>query len=200
MALKAEYYYRSLQKHLPQGAAWPSDDDTPLNKLLLGLAQELARIDTRGHDLLREADPRTTYEMLSDWETAAGLPEECWLNFATDLTETRRTALLMRVLQEGGQSKAYFLKIAAILGYPNATITERVAASCTSSCAGSLNTATAGWPFVWQLNLPATLITVATCTGSCQSVLREWGDDILECVMNRLKPAQTHIVFSYGGQ
>lgn len=77
MALTAEQYQSQLLELLPLGAVWPRDLDTGLAKLLLAKADEFARVDGRADQLIEEADPRTTSEMLSDWERVVGLPDEC---------------------------------------------------------------------------------------------------------------------------
>lgn len=201
MALTAADYKANLQGLLPHGPAWPSGEDTALADLLDGLAQELARVDRRADDLLSESDPRTTYEMLLDWEGAAGLPDACWMLslLSGNSIGTRKAALLARWTGLGGQSKAYFIDLAEKLGYPGTTITEYKAMTCGSVCTDSLNTSTVGWCYTWRLNLPETRISVMECTGSCADHLRDWGDDIIECVVRKFRPAHTHVIFAYGG-
>lgn len=199
MALTASDYLSNLQALLPSGPAWPRESDASLTKMLDGIAQELARIDARCDDVLNESDPRTAYEMLADWEEAAGLPDACWVLLSGTSVATRRAALLARWTGLGAQNVAYFCDLAARLGYPNATVTEYKPASCISDCTAPLNTASAGWPYAWRLNLEETRVTNMDCTGSCTDSLRDWGDDILECVIRKLRPAHTHVIFAYGG-
>lgn len=40
-------------------------------------------------------------------------------------------------------------------------------------------------------------IEFARCGSSCGTRLRWWGDALLECLMKRYKPAQTHVLFAY---
>lgn len=198
MALSANDYLLALQGLLPQGPAWPRADDAPLTELLNGLAQELARIDQRCDDLLEQSDPRTTYEMLADWEGMAGLPDACWALLGSNPVAARRAALVMRLTGQGGQSAAYFISIANMLGYADASVTEFMPMTCQSVCTAPLNTASAGWPYLWQINLPETRVTVMDCTGACTDSLRDWGDDVLECVIRKNRPAHTTVRFSYG--
>ncbi|MEW6612715.1 MAG: putative phage tail protein [Pseudomonadota bacterium] len=195
MALSAADYTAQLQALLPQGAAWPRDADATLTKLLRALAEELARVDARAEDLLDEADPRTAYELLADWERVAGLPDPCTPAGAS--LEARRLSLVQRLTMLGGASRQYFIDLAAALGYAGATVSEFRPFSCTSECDDALNPAPA-WPHAWQLNLPATRITPATCTSGCDAYLAVWGDSTLECVVERLKPAHTEVLFTYG--
>ncbi len=198
MALSANDYREQMQGLLPQGPAWPRADDAPLTKLLDGLAQELARVDASGDDLLNESDPRLAYETLSDWERVAGLPDRCWMTFYSNSVASRRDALLMRLTGLGGQSPGYFATLAVMLGYTDVSVTEYTPMTCASSCNASLNTASVGWPFTWTLSLPIDRIAVMPCNGACTDSLRDWGDDILECVIRKLRPAHTTVLFSYG--
>lgn len=195
MALTAAAYLAQLQALLPQGAAWPRDADATLTQLLAALAEELARVDLRADDLLNEADPRTTYELLTDWERVAGLPDPCTPDDAS--IDERRMSLVQRLTMLGGASAAYFIALAEVLGYPGATVTEFRPFTCVSDCNDFLNPAPT-WTHQWRLSLPASRITVMNCASPCNASLRTWGDSTLECVVNRLKPAHTDLTFTYG--
>lgn len=121
MGLSAEQYRAQLQALLPPGAAWTREPGSVLSQFLLALADELARVDLRADDLIAEVDPRTTFEMLSDWERVFGLPAPCVP--AGQTTTERRNALVAKVTAVGGQSRAYFLAIANALGYVGANWT-----------------------------------------------------------------------------
>lgn len=195
MALTAAEYLAQLQALLPPGAAWRRDEGSALTEFLNALAEELARIDQRIDALLNEADPRTTYELLADWERVAGLPDPCTPADAS--IEERRLSLVQRLTMLGGASRQYFIDLAASLGYPGATVTEFRPFTCVSECEDSL-TQPPDWPHTWQLNLAETRITNMTCVSACNAALRSWGDFTIECVVRRLRPAQTHVLFAYG--
>lgn len=195
MALTAAEYLAQLQALLPPGAAWRRDEGSALTEFLNALAEELARIDQRVDALLNESDPRTTYELLADWERVAGLPDPCTPADAS--IEERRLSLVQRLTMLGGASRQYFIDLAASLGYPGATVTEFRPFTCVSECEGSLTQAP-DWPHTWQLNLAETRITNMTCVSACNAALRSWGDFTIECVVRRLRPAQTHVLFAYG--
>jgi Uncharacterised protein conserved in bacteria (DUF2313) len=88
MAL-AEAYARTLRFLLPPGKL-QRELDAFLAKLLLANAQELARVDQRGQDLITEADPRTTTELLPDFEKMLAL--------SGDATLAERRARVVSVL------------------------------------------------------------------------------------------------------
>lgn len=192
MARTATQYLHQLQALLPQGAAWTREPGTILASLLDALAQEPARVDARGDALVRESDPRTTQEMIADWERAFGLPVPCtWLASSLNL---RRSALHANVISTGGQSRAYYIGVAAALGY-TITITEfrpfTVGDHVDDPIYGE------DWAYAWQVNAPAETVTYFSATSGAGDALAEWGNARLECAISRIKPAHTIVIFSY---
>lgn len=197
MALTAADYLAQLQALLPQGFAWPRQADAALTKLLLAWADEMARIDGRAADLVEEADPRTTAELLADWERVAGLPDPCVAALGiSQTTAQRRAALVAKLTTIGGQSAAYYIALAASLGY-TITVTEFNPFQAGSDAGDALTND--GWRFVWQVNAPAAnIVEFAAGRSSAGEPLRSWDNELLECVINRLRPAHTHVLFAYG--
>ncbi len=194
MALTAENYLQQLQGLLPRGKAWVRDAGAKLTLLLTGVAQEFARIDVRNNDLINEADPRTTTELIADWERNAGLPDIC---VTVDQTiAQRRTALVSKLTMLGGQSRQYFIDLADSMGYPSATINEFRPMNCNDNCNYALNSEADR--FFWKINLPSDGATyVMNCNDPCNSPLQAWGDEAIECRINHYKPAHTNVLFAY---
>lgn len=192
MGMTADDYLAQLQALLPQGPAWPRDAGATLTKLLQAMADELARIDGRAAQLIEEADPRTTDELLADWERVAGLPDSCVT--AAQSTAQRRAALHAKLTTLGGQSTAYFIALAASLGY-TVTITE----FHLHTVEDDVNYPLYGhpWRFAWQVNAPQNTVGTLSVTDTVADPLAWWGNELLECVIRRLKPAHTHVLFAY---
>lgn len=185
-------YARQLKQLLPIGAAWNVDSDSVLSKFVLGLAEELARVDQRARNLLDETDPRTVSELLADWEAAFGLPDPC---VGPGQTETqRRAALLARVTGLGGATPAYFIATAAALGY-TVTVTEFSPFDVDDDCDTVI--LSEAWAYAWQVNGPLNTVVEFTCEDGADEPLAQWSNASLECVLSRLKPAHTYILFSY---
>ena len=54
------------------------------------------------------------------------------------------------------------------------------------------------WRYYWQVNMPAaTQITEMTAISNCTDSLRMWGDTIAECVLTKLAPSHTYVIFKY---
>lgn len=198
MAVTTQENLQQLLGLLPRGPAWPREPGTVLYLQLENFAEELARINVRIIDMLNEADPRTTYELLADWERVAGLPDPCVT--ADNLTvEQRLAALVAKITMRGGQSRQYFIDLAASLGYPGATIDEFLPMTCEDDCDDAL------WSeddiFTWQINLPSDgALFIATCDSPCDTPLQSFGDEAIECRINRLKPAHTTVIYAYVGE
>jgi len=193
MGMSSAQYRQQLQALLPPGLAWPTGEDAQLTQLLDAMAQELARVDARAGNLRDEADPRTTYEMLTDWERVAGLPTPCMAGVSQTLAE-RRDALHARIAERGGQSRAYFIALAERAGY-TITISEFDPYTVDSDVDALL--VGDDWRFAWQVNAPATTIREATVESAMDDPFRTWGNTQLECIISGDKPAHTVVLFAY---
>jgi uncharacterized protein YmfQ (DUF2313 family) len=195
--LDADDFTQALADLLPVGALWPRDPDTTLMALVAGLAAGANAAHQRAQDLLmRESDPAQTVELLPDWERAYGLPDTCAPE-GQGLQE-RQAALQARIAALGGQSRAYFIAVAAALGF-EITIEEfRPFRADRSTVETALNDAP--WPFTWRVHAPEqTIILFRTDRSTADEPLSRASNQILECVLSRLAPAHTTVLFSYGG-
>ena len=181
--LAASDYLALLRNLLPLGPAWTDDPHAAVSRMFEGLAQELARIDGRCWALIHEADPRSTQELLTDWQREFGLPDPCVQ--ALGGTQTRaqlRAALLGRLNSVGGSTAAYFTEVAATLGFA-IRITEFLGSNT---------------PYQWQVevSIGKSLTQFSFASQFCEP-WATWGSTLLECVLKRLAPAHTDLVFSY---
>src|SRR4051812_28592617 len=102
---RVEIYTKLLKRLLPPGRAWVASDGGHLSGLFSGLAEELSRAHVRGLALIEEMDPRTTFELLEDWERICGLPDAC-TGLGTTLQD-RRNQIVARLLLGGPQNKQF---------------------------------------------------------------------------------------------
>jgi uncharacterized protein YmfQ (DUF2313 family) len=200
-----EDYGNAFLSLLPQGQAWPKYPGTTLDLACRGLAEYWGFVDSRAADLLeRESDPRTTIELLPDWERNWGLPDPCYT--APQTIGERQLALIMRMTMLGAQSRDFFMGVAAMLGY-TITITEYRTFVC-----GVANGELSEYPyyglgpetnrFYWTVHVDNAKLVWFRVTSGQTGVdphLRIGVFDDLECLLNRWKPAHTHIIFDYSG-
>lgn len=189
-------YLEQLKTLLPPGQAFPREAGTTLHNLLDGMSIELARVDGRGEALPLEANPASTNELLTDWERVAGLPDKC-SGVLEETLQGRKNALIAKLTSTGGQSPAYFIELASVLGY-TVTIEEFRPFRAGMSSAGDALT-NGPWVFTWRLHAPETsIIAFRAGVSAAGERLRTWGNDTLECKINQLKPAHTIALFAYG--
>jgi len=193
--VSAHDYTDQLAQLMPRGVLWDdlTQNDSEFMNWLAALAEEFARIDARATDIIDETDPRTMYEMLYDWEQYLNLPDACVGQAET--LEQRREAVHQLLTSVGGQSRQYFITVASRIGFV-ISITEfnpfTVSSLVDEAVLGQ------NWQFAWQVNAPAETVTELTVLSDVNSALAGWGNSRLECILNRLKPAHTTILFSYG--
>ncbi|WP_267355593.1 MULTISPECIES: putative phage tail protein [unclassified Methylobacterium] len=195
-------YAQAFANLLPTGAAWSRDPASTLMQLIRGQAEIWgAVVDPRAADLLEiETDPRFTLELLGEWERAYGLPDPC-VPVVQTLPE-RRQALAQKIAMQGGQSRAFFIGVAAALGYA-ITITEYVpfqfGLSSFGGSHGRFNPP--GFRYCWTVRVGNRRLTRfqfgASSFGRDPLLDTRRAEDI-ECIFGRIKPAHTLLFFNYG--
>jgi uncharacterized protein YmfQ (DUF2313 family) len=200
---------------LPRGQAWPRYIGSTLVQTIDGLAGYWGFVDSRAADLLEiESDPRTTFELLPDWERAWGLPDPC---FADPLTiAARQQILVLWMTMLGAQSRQFFIDIlASRLGY-TVTITEFApfmagVSNCGDTRPLPLDPNPLIGDFRWYIGPPemrfywtvhvglARLLWFRASSGQAgvDPHLRIGLAEDLECLLRRWKPAHTELVFDY---
>ncbi len=113
---------RALGQLLPPGVVLPREPGTVMGRLLEGLAGEPETLNNRTGDLIEEADPRTTVEMVDDWERVLGLPSTCGTPPGT--LEGRRAAIIGRLVTNTNSSRAALEALGEAMGQ-TVRITER---------------------------------------------------------------------------
>jgi uncharacterized protein YmfQ (DUF2313 family) len=194
VALTAEAYRDQLLALLPSGAIWTRDPDSVLGQLLMALAEELARAGERLEDLLDEADPRTTFEMLTDWEALCGLPDECYGD--ADTLAQRRAAVLEHLTGQTGIRPVDYEAMAAAHGH---------AAECIEFTplragfrVGDRSYGTA-WAYVMRMEsgAPADVEYFHAGVSCAGDRLAIQGDKKYECMINSHVQAHLEVQFSY---
>ncbi|OWO82464.1 phage tail protein [Photorhabdus luminescens] len=190
-----EDYTSALNGLLPAGLAWTRQHSSVMSAVAKAIARSYYRSDRDAWGLIEGAFPATATIMLPEWEKSLGLPDDCGIG-EVDTIPLRQKTVVSRLLRDGGQSKEFFVNLAATMGY-TITITEyRQARAGQSRCGEALNGE--DWPFVWRINAPKTTIFYAVAGGSyCGDPLRSWGNKRLECQFNRLCPSHTILQFGY---
>lgn len=189
-------YTNQLHQLMPAGLAWSRVRGSVMDRLLQGMAEEPARIEARAIYLaLEEFYAQSTRELLPEWEKEYGLPDECTTLGVT--YEERIENLLRKIRTVGGQSIAYFIGVAAALGIA-VTIDEFRPFRVGRNRVGD-RLYNREWLFVFRVNAPGTkMYRFRAGRNAVGDRLRYWRrNEILECIINKLKPAHTYTIFAY---
>lgn len=176
--------------------AWTRDPSSVGYALLEGIADTQAATHARKNQLLVDAFPATTVELLPEWQASVGLPDPC---AGPDQSYPEAIAhLLARLENQGGQSIPYLVAYALALGFA-ITITP-----FTTARFGMRFGASRFWSVAWanaiQINAPETTISVARFGASrFGDRYRTWGNAVLECELKRIAPGHLILIFAYGG-
>lgn len=145
--------------------------------------------------ILQEADPRTTAAMLADWERVYGLPDPYIIAAGISQSfQERRAALVAKVTMQGGQTKAFFIALAAAIGY---TISITECSPHTTEFDTEHPTYDEQYRFVWYANAALVTVRDLSTEDDTEMATAVWGNGLLEAVINRYKPAHTYVLFAY---
>lgn len=213
----ADYAHALLAK-LPLGEVWPRAVGTLIHSTITALAGVVGRWAARcGKFALLEAFPPWSIDMLMDWERVLGLPDPCLPPGNPTISERQAAVAEKLARRPGRQDPAYFIWLATKLGY-TITITEYIPAQCAMTPCGAYQKENAdgnlivrgagcGTPyirFVWRVTVTGPRLTwfsVGHFGGRAgqDPHLRIRRADDLECLLQKLKPAHTKLIFAYTG-
>lgn len=198
MPRSTEYFKGSLCDKMPPGVVWPRDPGTAQDVVLSDLAQEFARVDARIGDLIRESRPLEALELLADWEREAGLPDDCTPEGAT--VQERRALVRARMTLSRDDSKQFYLRLAAELGYEidieEFTLFRPGASKCGHVLGGGTDSR-----FQWRVTVLGTKIIKFMCgvskCGHSLGLIRRAEE--LECLFRRMndETGHTSLIFAY---
>lgn len=189
----------ALAALLPPGPIWDLEGDERLRELLLALAEELARLHTKIGSLVDEVDPRTTDDLLLDWERVAELPEPG--DTSTRTTDERRAILHAKLTAVGGQSAAYFKRLADKATGQDCTIRDYA-----SSAEFRAGTPESGprygieWRFHWEVVIPGTdVLHFRAGLGAAGDPLSSVpaGVRALYPILDRVRPAHAAVLYFF---
>jgi uncharacterized protein YmfQ (DUF2313 family) len=185
-------YLAALQSLLPKGRAWPRDAASTLTRTLDGIAAIFEVTDYASRALLHDAFPSRAVALLPEWEQTLGLDPGA----SNDLD--RQRAVAAALVDSGGQSKTYFISVAAALGVP-ITITEFRPGTVDGSVDEPL--ANDEWASAWRVSGPLSAAGPYTPTPWTDVVQSKpnpnTGNEALAVAFSKSKPAHTIVFTEY---
>ena len=186
-------YGQAMSRLLPPGRVWRTDTGATLIAALNALAPTYVRSAAAAAQVLIDASPATTQNLLVEWEESLGLPDPCTpLNPSL---QQRAAAVRAKFGARGGLNIAYFVSLAAALGF-TITITEfqpfRAGMPCGSPDYGP------AWAFVWQVNAPqVNTFRFAAGQSAAGDPLTSYDSQELICRITANKPAESTVIFVF---
>lgn len=178
----------------PRGPVWIPRPDAVWSKLLLGLALPFVVLEQVLGRFVQEADPRTTTDLLPDFERVYGLPDACTTT-STSLI-ARRAEVLRKMRAPVGQSEPAIASVVHALGLPCTVESHRLAVIDELEIGDYLYDEAWAHSLTIHLPDPPVVFFQADFSGAGDP-LAEWVGELLECAVERVAPAHAALVFAY---
>ncbi len=183
----------SLAHFLPPGIAFVAANtpDTNFSKLITGLAGELIRAYDSINDISEDYDILVTDELLTNWESAVGIPDHCFPG--TGSNATRRLHVLLKFAKMNVQTAPQMVELAVALGFADTTI----------QALGDSALPPYNVPFTPSAAPGSRYIIVVYATNAVTNnppydvpfTPAADNTSLLKCIMDIIKPANTQVIF-----
>ena len=195
------FYTALLRKLFPKGKLWTFPPGGVLDALLSGIAEEFARIEARANDLITiEADPRTTTELLPEWENMVGIPNDCNPGATSETIQSRRNAVVLALTKLKAQNKQAFVDIATLLGYEDVTVANVKNFKQFRAGFARVGDSLTNGDWVHTFAVEVTEFSSRPFRAGQNAAgdrLIEFGDDLLECLIEAAAPAHAIALIQY---
>ncbi len=163
-----------------------------LRKLLEGLAVEIAREEGLVQTIWDEYDVETTTDLIEQWESALGIPDDCFS--IDDTIENRRQNVLTKLTSLGVSTTQEFIDLGAQLGFIIDVKAGVDSLSFPYTFPVPLSSTNPRWTMLVEINVEG---DVAVFPYTFPFVLSQ-GDrvNLLICLFKKLVPANVNVVFS----
>lgn len=188
-----DQYTDSLAAYMPGGELFrqKSVHDSNFRKLLRGMAGELFRANGLLRDYNNELLPDQTIKFIEEWESALGIPDDCFP--ASGTTDERRRDILAKLAALGVQTVDDFVALAALFGITVTVVPalDEITFPVTFPIPMYTTEKDARFTIIVEFNVTAVdrfPMTFPITFGSGEIAL-------IECLFEKLKPANCRLVF-----
>jgi len=181
-------YLRDDRLHLAKNI-----EGSNLRKVLTGLACQWLRFRDKVNEVSNEYDINQTTALIEEWERVVGIPDDCFSN--TGSLEDRRRNILVKLAGVNVSTAKQFEDLAQTFGF-DVTVSNGVDEAVLP----------ATLPLILLDPDEAPFTIIVTLNQSLQPTglplelpfeLTDQAPEILECLFDKLKPANTQIIFRY---
>lgn len=186
-------YTGALKNLLPRGRVWSRENTGIQHGLIEGLAKSFHQMDKDAVQLLIEAFPSTTTDLLDEWNETVGIPDPCF--GAPESIEQNRQYIVAKLIADGGQTVNYYKSIAASLGL-NIKIREFSGSTPGTGAPSGYITHFDHWAHTWQVRLDVNSPSILGFSGDLEAITQSQVYQALSCLLARYKPAHTQFYIS----
>lgn len=170
-----------LADYLPGGKLWTAKNisDTTIRNMLVGISRESLRVEGYLKALQDQFIPDMTENFIEDWERALGIPDDCFTGQGN--IDDRRRDILVKLASLGVQTVADFQNLATLFGITATVLPGEEATPIPPDPKFTIViefVAPEGFPFTFPFTFGSDII------------------NILECLFNKLKPANCVVLFT----
>jgi len=182
---RAADYLAALQALMPRGRVWSRDPAAVQTKVLAGLTKSYETHNARANNLLIDAFPKTTVELLPEWEASLGLPSLAAGPAPSVLA--RQTLVVARFVGAGGQSIPCFTNYSALLGFA-VTFTRHAPFRCGQSRCGQP---------VGALEQMYALTALTSADAATSTPFGAYGPAVLQAELQRITPPYSMVNYLF---
>ena len=157
------------------------------------MASEWLNFRDKINEVVNEYNPQKTTLLIQEWEQFVGIPDSC-IPVASTI-EQRRLNVLLKLAGINATTEKQFKNVASILGY-NIEVSNGVSTSTFPLTLPFLLISEASAPFTIVITLPSS-IKPSGFPLTFPFTLTSQQPAILDCLFNKLKPANTQLFFRY---
>lgn len=188
-------YKDLLLQLLPQGVAWNKDEGSTLSNLAAGQAAELARAEEFLLNVLTEINPYTTTQLIDEWAEIVLNTDGCNLELTTQ--DEKKAAVIAKLRSTGGSDKIYFQEVAKAAGFLTSISDGFEQFRAGSSRVGD-RVLVDGFELTIEVRSPTNTVRYFRAdAGRAGDPLTYFGNALLECLLNDIKPLHAEMFFRY---
>lgn len=183
-----EQYTKAIKSLLPRGRVWSRATSGIQHDLIEGIAKSFQQVDADASQLLIEAFPATTTQLIDEWNLTVGIPDYCF--GAPDSIEQNRQYIVAKLIADGGQSNGYYIAIAKSLGI-DIVIREFTPTHYDLDAPEGLIIKPSDWWHTWKVVIDVNSPSLVEYSGDETAIKNSNSYKALMCLLERYKPAHT---------
>jgi uncharacterized protein YmfQ (DUF2313 family) len=191
-------YLQQFLRLLPPGRIWRRGWGAVQSLHLLTLMPTWVRLGARAANLLIDAFPCSTTELLPEWEATLGLPNECTGELGT--LQERTAAVCAAFAAQGGSSAQGLRDLAALMGTSIGIETFSPFRVSHNAVGDPLYDESWAYTAYIHVNANPTIVYFTVSQSAVGEPLVSYGNALFECALAALVPAHVTIVFRYGSE